>query len=195
MDALGVGRTAAYRRVAACAERGLIERLEVLRSEAGLLRATRDGLRYAGLGLPCAPVSPGVVDHLLRCASVGRQLEAQYGADRVLTERELRFAEQIEGTRIASAEVGERRGKPLLHRPDLAVFADAGTIAVEIELTAKSPARLQSLIRAWKWEVATKKVAEVHYLCAPGPTRRAVERAVEKVKGRDHIVIAEAPPR
>jgi len=195
MDALGVGRTAAYRRVAACVEGGLIERLEVVRTEAGLLRATRDGLRYAGLGLPRAKVSPGTVDHLLRCATVGRQLERQHGADRVLTERELRVAEQTEGEKIASAEVGESRGGPRLHRPDLAVFAEIGTIAVEVELTAKSPRRLRSIVRAWKWEVMAKKVAEVRYLCAPGEARRAVERAVAKINAENHIVIAEAPPR
>lgn len=195
MDALGVGRTAAYRRVAACVQCGLIERLEVVRTEAGLLRATRDGLRYAGLGLPRATVSPGAVDHLLRRATVGRQLERQCGAERVLTERELRFAEQVAGKKIASAEVGEYRGGPRLHRPDLVAVAEIGTIAVEVELTPKSPARLQSILRGWKWEVMAKKLAEVRYLCAPGEARRAVERAVAKINAENHIVIAEAPPR
>ena len=60
MAALGTGPTMAYRRVAACVERGLLVRLPVLRDEPSLLVATRDGLRYAGLGLPVAVVSPGV---------------------------------------------------------------------------------------------------------------------------------------
>jgi hypothetical protein len=34
----------------ACIERGLLERLDLLTDEPSLLRATRDGLRYAGLG-------------------------------------------------------------------------------------------------------------------------------------------------
>lgn len=63
MAAMGVGRTAAYRRVAASVERGLLDRLDLLRGEPSLLRATGDGLRYAGLGLPVAAVSPGSVDH------------------------------------------------------------------------------------------------------------------------------------
>ena len=54
MAAMGAGRTVTYDRVAACVEAGLLERLELVRSEPGLLRATRDGLRYAGLGLPVA---------------------------------------------------------------------------------------------------------------------------------------------
>src|SRR5215204_4049124 len=63
MVAMGAGRTATYRRIAACAERGLLERLEPLRGEPSLLRATPEGQRYAGLGLPATPVSAGQVDH------------------------------------------------------------------------------------------------------------------------------------
>jgi hypothetical protein len=146
---LGVGRTAAYRRVAACVERGLLERLELLRSEPGLLRATRDGLRYAGLGLP-----------------------------------------------VASAQVGELpNGAPRSHRADLAVLAESGTIAIEVELTPKSPWRLQGLIRAWRYAIGHRVVAEVHYHCAPGQTRTAVERAVAKVRAEQFIAIGEAVSR
>jgi transposase len=59
MAALGVGRTAAYRRVALCIEGGLLERLDLLRDEPSLLRATRAGVHYAGLGL--GPAISGVV--------------------------------------------------------------------------------------------------------------------------------------
>jgi len=194
MDSLGVGRTAAYRRVASCIEAGLLERIDILRTEPGLLRATRDGLSFAGLGLPLAPVSPGTVEHYLRCASVARRAERRYGPERVLSEREFRLAEQIEGSRIAAAELDDSRSlKPRLHRADLAIHAQEGTIAVEVELTPKAPWRLQGLIRAWKWEVLAERLCEVHYLCAPGPTRRAVEKAVDNANGGDQIVIAEVP--
>ncbi|HEX3241348.1 MAG TPA: helix-turn-helix domain-containing protein [Solirubrobacterales bacterium] len=193
MAALGVGRTAAYRRVAACVERGLLERLSLLRDEPSLLRATRDGLRYAGLGLPVAVISPGSVTHWLRCASVALSLEEQFGSDRVLTERELRAAEQVEGAPIASAKVGElASGEPRLHRPDLAVLTDDGTIAVEVELTPKAPRRLEDLIRAWR---RASWVAEVRYLCAPGQTRRAVERAVQKVRAESRVSIEDLGSR
>ncbi len=196
MAALGVGRTAAYRRVATCVEAGLLERLDLVRSEPGVLRATRDGLRYAGLGLPVAAVSPGAVDHLLRCATTAQLVGDHYGHDRVLTERELVLAEKIEGHPIASAEVGESHyGPPRLHRPDIAVLAESGTIAIEVELTPKSPRRLQGLIRAWRRTIARRVIAEVHYHCAPGQTRRAVERAAAEVKAREWIAITEVVPR
>ena len=196
MAELGVGRTAAYRRVAACVERGLLERLELLRSEPGLLRATRDGLRYAGLGLPLAVITPGAVDHWLRCASTAQLLGRHFGQGLILTERELVLAEQIEGRPIASAQVGELpNGAARMHRADLAVLAESGTIAIEVELTPKSPQRLQGLIRAWRYAVAHRVVAEVHYHCAPGQTRTAVERAVAKVRAEQFIAIGEAVSR
>ncbi len=196
MTAMGAGRTATYRRVAACVDAGLLERLELVRSEPGLLRATRDGLRYAGLGLPVAVVSPGAVDHWLRCASTAQMLGEHFGHDRVLTEREIVLAEQIEERPVASAEVGTLPSRaPRMHRADLAVLTEAGTIAVEVELTPKAPNRLQALLRAWRHAVGRGVVAEVHYHCAPGQTRRAVERAVAKTHTEQFIAIGEAVSR
>jgi hypothetical protein len=191
MAALGVGRTAAYRRVASCIEAGLLERLDLLRFEPSLLRATREGLRYAGLGLRVAVVSPGAVDHWLRCATTAQLAGKHFGHDRVLTERELAFAERVEERPIASAEVGVLpNGAARLHRPDLAILADRGTIAIEVELTPKAPRRLEAIIRAWR---RAHWVKEVHYLCAPGQTHRAVQRAVAKVGAGDRIAIREVP--
>jgi len=193
MEAMGVGRTAAYGRVAACIEGGLLERLAILRSEPSLLRATRSGLRYAGLGLPVAAVSPGGVKHSLACASVAQRIARTNGQGAVMTERELVLAEQIAGEAIVSAEVGKLRGgRPRLHRPDLVIFKDGERIAVEVELTPKAPHRLDELIRAWRRALC---VNEVHYLCEPGQTYRAVERAVARVRAEWRVAVIEGVPR
>jgi hypothetical protein len=270
MSALGLGQAAAYRRVAALIDAGLLERLDLLRGEPALIRATRAGLRYAGLGMAPAVVSPGSVDHWLRCASVALELEALHGAEHILSERELVFAERHEGRPIASAEIGKLpNGAPRLHRPDLVVLppdhplvrlhpegvalntpapdgnqahgpgeddeafsvprgsddragrviaahprtrergrdesgvderdlagaeemradeTDMGVVAIEVELTPKSPKRLREIIRGWR---RASWVSEVRYLCEPGPTRRAVERAVEKLHAADRVQVAE----
>jgi hypothetical protein len=126
MARLGVREAAAYRRLAACIERGLLERIELLRREPSLIRATRAGLRYAGLGLPVAVISPGAVDHWLRCASTAELLAAEFGPERVISERELRAAERLEGRPLASAELGQLpSGHPRLHRPDLVILPPA----------------------------------------------------------------------
>lgn len=192
MVALGIGRTMAYRRVAACVERGLLERLDLVRAQPTLLRATQAGLRYAGLGLEPARVSPGSVNHWLTCASTALRLGEEAGAERVVTARELRLYERIEGKPIASAKTGEHpNGSPRLHRPDLAIFVGDQPTAVEVELTPKSPDRLLGLIRAWR---RARWVEEVRYYCAPGPTRRAVERAIGKARAEGRVLVLEARP-
>lgn len=192
MAALGVGRASAYRRVAHCIDRGLLERVALLRREPSLLRATRRGLRFGGLGLPPAIVSAASVDHSLRCVSTALALASEDDGQ-VLSERELILAERIEGRTIASAKVGELPdGRPRLHRPDLAILAADWVIAVEVELTPKSAPRLQEIIRGWR---RASHVAEVRYLCEPGQTRRAVERAVRDLHAGERIAITEAVPR
>lgn len=193
MAALGVGRTAAYRRVAFCVEAGLLQRLDLLRGMPSVLRATPTGLRYAGLGLPVAAISPGSVDHWLRCASTAFLLGSEFGADVILSERELRRLEEGERRPLVSAKVGELpSGAPRLHRPDLAVIAGERPIAVEVELTPKAPRRLEALIRAWR---RADWIAEVRYYCEPGLTRRAVERAVERTHAQERVRVLEAVPR
>ena len=193
MAAMGAGRTATYRRLAACVDLGLIERLHLLRDEPPVIRATRDGLDYAGLGLPVASVKPGLVRHHLRCADTAIRAGGHYGHDRILTEREFTWREGQEGRRIAAVKVGRggRHGRPKMHRADLAILTDEGVIAVEVELTAKAPTRLETLIRAWRIATAEGTVAKVHYLCEPGPTRRAVERAVAKVRAEGAVAVGE----
>jgi hypothetical protein len=236
MAAMNAGRTVSYNRVAACVQRGLLERFDMLRSEPRLLRATRAGLRYAQLGgLPVAVVSAGSADHWLRCASTAQLLGEEFDPTQILSERELVLAEQIEGRPLASAKVGELLdGSPQLHRPDLVIMPAAGggyggaaatlagtsdavadriaqggqgvgasaassgceaeqlPIAVEVELTAKAPRRLKGVIRGWR---RASWVAEVRYYCAPGPTRRAVERAVTELRAQERIRILEVVAR
>lgn len=244
MAASRIGQTAAYRRVAALVDAGLLERLDLLRAEPTLLRATRQGLRYAGLGMAPAIVSPGSIAHWLRCTSTAIDLEATHGPHRILTVRELIAAERHEERPIASAVIGWLPdGRPRLHRPDLVILPEGhplmrlhtagggpysclpdvppslaalprtrelgseisadhgrppagaeemGVVAIEVELTPKSPARLREIIRGWR---RAEHVDRVHYLCEPGQTRRAVSRAVEKLHARERISVGEAPPR
>lgn len=187
---MGAGRTVTYRHFARCEDAGLVERLRIV-GLGSVLRATRDGLRYAGLPLPLARISPGNVKHLLRCTSVAIEVGETFGYDVVLTEREILAAEAIEERPIASAKVGQQRGRPRMHRADLAVLTEQGTIAIEVELTPKTPRRLEAIIRAWRMAIVAGTLAEVRYLCAPGQTQRAIERAVARVRAEDFISVTE----
>jgi hypothetical protein len=188
MAALGFGRATAYRRTAACIEGRLLERFQFPLLEPALLRATRRGLRYAGLGLSPVTVSAGSVDHRLRCASTAQLLAEEFDPDQIFTERELIQVERIEGGPIVTARLPGSRP----HRPDLAVLTDDRTIAIELELSPKAPRRLEEIIGAWK---QATWVTEVRYYCEPGPTRRGVERAIQAAQASDLIHLFEALPR
>jgi hypothetical protein len=133
-------------------------------------------------------VSPTSVDHRLRCASTSQLLTEEFDPTDILSERELILAERIESSPIASARITDSR----LHRPDLAVLTPNHTIAIEVELSPKGPRRLESIIGAWH---RASWVSEVRYYCEPGPTRRGVERAVEKMNASKCVRIFEAPRR
>lgn len=190
MAVMGAGRTASYRRVAACVELGLLERLALLRDEPTVLRATRNGLNYVDLGLPVASVTPGLVNHNLRCVDVALQLGRHFGHEQILTEREFTWRERAEGKEIASVDAGGENGRSSRsrkHRADLAVLGEEGTIAIEVELTAKAPTRLENLLLAWRRAHAEQVISAIYYFCAPGTTMRAVERAIT-VTGTQGIV-------
>ena len=184
MAQFGMGRTAAYRLVAACMDRGLIERDDSLRYEPSVLYATREGLRWAGLAYPVAKLSPSLIRHGLRCTAMAQELGEEFpGA--VHTERDLCWIERQEGKPLAAAKLGTRPdGGPRLHRPDLAAVTQARVIAVEVELTPKAPKRLEQIMRAWR---RSPWVYEVRYYCEPGQTRRAVERAILATRSGERV--------
>jgi hypothetical protein len=110
-----------------------------------------------------------------------------------VSERELWLTERIEGLPMASAQVGELpNGAPRLHRPDLAITADQRLIAIEVELTPKAPRRLEAIVRSWR---RASWVSEVRYYCEPGPTRRGVERAIQKTHAGERVRVLEVVPR
>lgn len=188
IEALGLARTTAYRRIAACVEGRLLERFQFLNLEPSLLCATRRGLRYAGLALAPARVSFASVDHRLRSATTAQLLAKEFQPSQILSERQLIHAERLAGKPLFSARLPKSR----LHRPDLAVQTDDQTIAGEVELSPKNPRRLEAIMRAWK---EATWVTEVRYYVQSGTTRRGVERAIAKVDASDRIHIFEAPPR
>lgn len=183
----GLGRTVAYRRVAACVEGQLLERVNLLRGQPALIRATRRGLRVTQLPLGVAQTPPDLVGHWVASGWVALALEEEFGPASVRSEREIRVAERWRERLIASAKLGETAdGTDRLHRPDLAVLAGAGTIAIEVELTPKAPKRLEAIIRAWR---RARWVDSVRYYVPEGPTRRGVERAIEHVHARDRVKV------
>ncbi len=146
MRRLSIGRTAAYRRIHELVECGLVRRHRVLYNDGGLLTATIEGLRWAGLDrLSSRRISLALVPHMIVSAALAAELEPQLDDATLLSDREHRAAERAAGHPIASAILGSAGdGHARLHRPDF-VFVGAGggrVIAIEVELTLKTRAGL-----------------------------------------------------
>lgn len=130
---------------------------------------------------------------MLRCTSLAIRIEQLYPDRCVFTEREIVLEESIRGEALASVAVGRFRGRPKMHRADLLVESEGSEgekllVPFEVELTPKSPARLRTIIAAWR---RATHIHHVEYLCAPGQTHRAVQRAVAKVRAQEKVVVAE----
>lgn len=169
---------------------GLLERRALLAGEPALYVLSGAGRRRSGVRAlgPCH-VSPSNAAHLAACARVAAELECRYRAHRVMGERELRRDERELGRPLASASLRRRAdGARVAHRPDLVLWPAsraAAPVAVEVELTVKSPRRLAEICRAW---ARCRTVAGVLYL-APPDVARALERAIERADARERVVV------
>ena len=133
-----------------------------------------------GLTELCGPSPP--------LSSLAQLLSTEFSPDQILSERQLIYAERLAGEPLFSARLPNGH----LHRPDLAIQTPTQTIAVELELSAKSPKRLHSILTAWK---QADWISEVRYYAQPGVARRAVERALSKLNTPSHIRLFEASTR
>ena len=184
-ERLGVSRSVSYEVVRRLCEAGLLERLRVLWGEPSLIRATREGIAFSGLGLLVARVTAGSQRHWSACAKVALWIERQWGREAHISAREVMLAEFLAGRPLYSAVVGRTQvDSPALHRPDLVIVAGERPVAVEVELTPKSPGRLQGILRGWR---RSRLVEKAIYLCPEGHAYEAVERALRKIHGTDTV--------
>lgn len=166
------GRSVAYERERRLRAAGLIEVLPAPGEGGRLLVATSAGRRACGRPeLAAARPSPATLHHETVLARFGA--ERELSGERILTEREIVAAERAEGARIYSADLGHGRA----HRADLIRLGPDGPEAIEVELSTKAAARLDAILRAWRFAVAEGRLTKVAYHCSPR-TRRFVEAAV-----------------
>jgi hypothetical protein len=170
----GAGRTVTYERERRLRTGGLIEVVRGPAQGERLVLATHAGRRACGRPeLAAARPSLATLRHEAMAAAFGAGLEL--AGHRVLSEREIVAAERAEGSRLYSADLGHGRS----HRADLIRLAPEGPEAIELELTAKGAARLDALLRAWRFAVAEGRLARVTYHCPPA-VRRLLERALAR---------------
>jgi hypothetical protein len=188
MGRFEMGRSWAYERLGQLVADGLLDQRMLLFRKPGVYVATAAGLRWRGLErLGVHRVRPGGYEHAWEVAQAAVALHQGLPDWQVLSEREIRAQERDEGELLASARVGELPGgRPALHRPDLALLSPQGRLlAVEIELSVKTPARLATICRGW---ARARHVHGVYYLATP-QAARAVSRAVAETRAGDQITV------
>ncbi len=195
MTRFAIGRTATYRRLHELVDFGLVRRHRLLYNDGGLLTATAEGLRCAGLDrLAPARISLALVPHMIASAALAAELEPRLGEETLLSDREHRAAENAAGEPIASAIVGRQiDGREGLHRPDFALIASdpQHVTAVEVELTLKNRTRLERILRGY---LRNQNVSVVRYYAAP-PIAEAVRRAALAVGAEAIVEVAPLPSR
>jgi hypothetical protein len=155
-------------------EAGLLERTRVLHGEPGVYVATLQGLGSSGLdGLRVCRVRPGGFAHLLACADVAVGLECEHARALWWSDRQLRLVVSADDGFVSVPVDWYPNGHPRLHRPDLAVQLEHGYLAIEVELTLKTPARVADILEGY---AGHPKVTAVEYFCPP-LVARAIGRA------------------
>jgi hypothetical protein len=168
----GSGRTVSYERERRLRAAGLIEVLRGL--DGRVLLATAAGRRACGRPeLAAARPSPAGLRHETLLAALGARLEL--AGEEVLSEREIGARERAEGERLYSARMGRGR----FHRPDLVCLEGAEATAIEVELSLKGAARLDAILRAWRFAVAEGRLAHVAYHCGPA-VRPFLDKAIAR---------------
>jgi hypothetical protein len=183
----GMHRTNAQRRLCGLVRKGLLEHRRVLHRRPGVYLATRAGLDFVGLELPPARVDLRSYEHDVEIVWLSLVLEREFGADAVLTERELRSRDMSAawtahngGARVRpryAVATGSGRAPRGLHFPDLAVEKGAprgGLLAIELERTSKGAARRREIVAAYQNGI---HVDQVRYYGTPD-SLRAIERTV-----------------
>jgi hypothetical protein len=175
-------------RLAAARGRGLLRANGSTGPGDPLFTATRQGLRACGRRSLRPPrVTAANTSHWRACAIVAAAFARAYPDGEILGEPALREAER-EGPPVAAATSRSRSGA-VLHRPDLALLGRAGaahrTLAVEVELSVKAPARLAEICRAW---ARCRAVSGIVYVAARD-VLTPLERAVTAAHAADRIIV------
>ncbi len=159
---MGIGNTAAYVRLKKLVEGGYLARERILHGQARIHKVTKKGVLASSDGvLPLGYVNLGTFRHDFMLVDLGLMLERETGGT-FIPDRRIRHNEGLSG-------VGQ-----LGHIPDgyLHMGQDK-PIAVELELSVKSKARIQNIVHEYGGNLGVK---EVWYFT----DNKEVERAIQK---------------
>lgn len=173
---MGVGQTAAYVRLKKLVEGGYLERERILHGQARIHKVTKKGVLASGDAvLPLGDVRLGTFRHDYKLVDLALMLEEETGG-KFTPDRRIRHDEGLSG-------VGQ-----LGHIPDgyLQIGEDK-PIAIELELSVKSRARINSIINDYGGNLSVK---EVWYYTDTQDVARAISKAAD---GYSFIKVKQIP--
>ena len=186
-DANDYGKWAAYRRLRALRELGLILSNKPYADQPAVLRVTREGARIADVGLRPSPLVLSELRHSLAVVWLTEYLLAENAGAELTTERELRaqrYRELRDGTR--QTEQG-RAPDAFLRIPTKGAGAQSvTTVAVELDLTRKDRRAMERMIRQYDRE----KVDRVWWYVTPARLERT-RALVHELRADDRIEVRE----
>jgi hypothetical protein len=181
------GKWAAYRRLRALRELGLVLSNKPFADRPAVLRVTREGAEIADVGLRPAPLVLSELRHSLAVVWLTEYLLAENAGAELTTERELRaqrYRELRDGAR--QAEQG-RAPDALLRIPTKGAGAQGVMIvAVELDLSRKDRRAMERMVRQYDRE----KVDGVWWYVTPARLERT-RALVRELRADDRIEVRE----
>jgi hypothetical protein len=179
------GKWAAYRRLRALRELGLVLSNKPLADLPAVLRVTREGARIADVGLRPAPLVLSELRHSLAVVWLTEYLLAENAGVELTTERELR-AQRYRELRDGVREVEEGRAPDALLRIPTNGPGAQGvvTVAVELDLTRKDRRAMERMVRQYDHET----VDRVWWYVTPGRLDRT-RTLVRELRADDRIEV------
>ena len=132
---------------------------------------TRRGHGIAGIDYAVWRPNAGMLAHIAAVTDVRLDVTLRHPGAQWVSERELH-------REVASEPGGRQR-----HRPDGLVVLDGREVAVEVELTLKRRARIESIMRE-----LVARYGSVSYFAAPAPRRTLTQLAAEVGAGRVQVL-------
>lgn len=179
------GQWAAYRRLRALRDLGLILADKPYARHPEVLRVTREGARIADVGVRPAPLVVSQLSHSIALVWLTEYLLAENSGAELMTERELRaerHRELAEGLR--ETEEG-RTPDALLRIPTNGPGAQGIlTVAVELDLSRKDRRAMERMVREYDYE----RVDRIWWYVTPARVERTRE-LVRELRAEDRIEV------
>jgi hypothetical protein len=186
-DEKDYGTWAAYRRLRALRELGLILSNKPFAERPAVLRVTREGARIADVGLRPAPLVLSELRHSLAVVWLTEYLLAENDGAELTTERELR-AQRYRELRDGTRQTEQGRAPDALFRIPTKGAGAQGvmTVAVELDLSRKDRRAMEHIVRQYDHE----RVDRIWWYVTPARLERT-RALMRELRAPDRIEVCE----